>query len=263
MREASLDDRKKYLLEIMDFLHDFCRKNNIQYFIFAGTLLGAARHNGFIPWDDDIDVAMKREDYDRFISLFSEQPNERFRLVDRKNTKGYYLPYAKLSHRATQLFEYVRKPIDLGINIDLFPLDHLTTDKSKALKLYDRIESLRLINSLLMTKSKSTGFLKAVARKMVRVIPQKAVLKRIDRLSRQYNGIESSFIGVISAMPKSEQIMEEESFSETILLDFEGRQYFAPIGYEAVLTHNFGNWRELPPPEKRVPHHSNDAFVEE
>ena len=120
MREiCNLSEIKKIELDILRAFRSFCEKNSLRYFLAYGTLLGAVRHGGFIPWDDDIDVAMPRTDYERFLKEFRD---ERYEVYD-LSKKGYFYPFAKLCDTTTVLIEEMSVKNSIGVYIDIFPMD--------------------------------------------------------------------------------------------------------------------------------------------
>lgn len=265
LETADLDARKRILLRLLDSLDTYCKEHGIRYFLYAGTLLGAARHSGFIPWDDDIDVGLLREDYDRLLETFEKDPMPGIRILHPGNTKGYYLPFAKWSDVHTRLYEHVTRPIDLGINIDLFPFDHLGVDRQKAARLHTKIAKRRKLMSFKLRKptgNVAKDFAAACIKAMLLPWTRVSLIRSIDSLSRGGNGKPSTYCGIICAIPKTNEIMEETLFQNLSTLSFEGRDYPVPADYATVLSHHYGDWRTLPPEEKRVAHHGNEAFIE-
>ena len=139
MIELTLQEVKEIELDILKMFDAFCKKNNIRYFLAFGTLLGAIRYKKFIPWDDDVDVLVPREDYDRLLSLF--QDDDRYRLYAFERNSKYAFPFAKLCDMTTKLVEtaYPNNGVELGVNIDIFPLDHFDDDLEEAKKEVRRI----------------------------------------------------------------------------------------------------------------------------
>lgn len=126
---TKIDELKFISYNILKFVADFCEINNIKYYLFAGTLLGAIRHEGFIPWDDDIDIAIPRDDYEKFIIEFDRNNDVNYKVLSIENSNKYYLPYAKVIDNRTLLFEDGKESMPIGVFIDIFPLDSIP-DKS-------------------------------------------------------------------------------------------------------------------------------------
>ena len=105
-KQISLAEQKEILLGILIDVDTFCKANNLQYFLACGSLIGAVRNNGFIPWDDDIDIFMKRDDYERFIRIYNSDVNKQYYVVSRETNKDFYLPYAKVNDNRTTLREH-------------------------------------------------------------------------------------------------------------------------------------------------------------
>lgn len=139
------DDLKRLQLDILKHVDSFCKKTDIQYSLAFGTLLGAVRHNGFIPWDDDIDICMPRPSYERFVREFND-PSGIYECLTYEKDSNYLWPFAKVSDQRTVVVEqarYVDKYKNLGVNIDVFPVDATTTNNEKQLKLQHRLRMMR------------------------------------------------------------------------------------------------------------------------
>lgn len=266
MKEMFIEERKKILVEMMDYIDSFCSRNSLRYFLTGGTLLGAIRHGGFIPWDDDIDIAIPREDYEVFEKKFNEENNEIYEFVSEKNRDNYYLTFGKVIDKRTILIENIANPIELGINVDIFPLDNLGNDLSKAKMLNKRIGCYRKI--LDWTKCKF-GVGRNFITKIVlfclvlfsRFFSRKKLIKKISHLAKSFQNCDSVYVAIIVMMTYGEkEIMERKWFDDVVKVEFEGRKYNAPANYHEVLTHFYKDYMQLPPVDKRVTHHSNKAW---
>ena len=146
MNKADFKKLQSVQMEIMDEVHRVCTENNILYYIIAGTALGAVRHGGFIPWDLDIDVAMPRSDYERFQKICNEKMSDRFICRNYKNTKGYLRPHAlvciKDTYLSTKSEKYNTNEQNLGIYLDVFPLDNAPDDVALREKQAEQIKKL-------------------------------------------------------------------------------------------------------------------------
>ena len=125
----SLEEIKRIELGILEYLHQVCEKHDIKYFIDFGTLLGAVRHKGFIPWDDDMDICMLREDYEKLQDYLIANPDERYEVMSYKNNLNYVYPFMKVQDNQTYLLEEdVRIDSNMGIYVDIFPVDGYEDD---------------------------------------------------------------------------------------------------------------------------------------
>ena len=122
MREITLAEKKQLMLSVMDEIDAFCRENGLTYFLVGGTLLGAVRHKGFIPWDDDMDIGLPRKDYERLIREF-RSGSGKVRVFDFRNKEDYFWPSAKAVAENTVLYELDDRKHPIGVFIDVFPFD--------------------------------------------------------------------------------------------------------------------------------------------
>lgn len=265
MKELSLQEIKQHELEILKFFHSFCVKNNIRYFISHGTLLGAIRYKGFIPWDDDLDVLVPREDYDRLLTVFKD--TERYRLRAYEKNRDYAFPYAKLCDMSTRKIEggYASR-VELGLDIDVFPLDHWDDNLEKA-KQESKIQK-RYMFRLGLTKLQKPDsinpvkrFIKGIAMAVFKLRGSAYYVEKIIRGANKPEQYGSRYVGGKAWNVYGQRdILPAEVFAEAIELEFEGEKFFAPVGYDAFLTSLYGDYLPEPPVEKRKTHHSFKAY---
>ncbi len=265
LKQLSTQELRAEQLMILDTIDAFCREHNLRYFLHAGTLIGAVRHHGYIPWDDDIDLGMPRADFDRFLAEFPQTGP--FRVVHAGNTPGYYLASAKVISERTVLIEQVVDPIPLGVFVDLFPLDAIPDSEAGLNRLNLSLivpRNLLLLKNTLRSSSRS-ALKNAVLRAsqlLLRPIPTQFLLRRIDRRSRSCNGKpHCSRLACICAFTYGKrEVFPGTDYKEAAELPFEGKLYSAPIGYHSVLSRMYGDYMQLPPAEKQVTHHDFTAY---
>ena len=184
----SLDELKKIELDIMIKVHQFCEENGIKYYMIAGTLIGAIRHKGFIPWDDDIDIAMPREDYEKFLKIFPEYGKKNNLLAVNNRTKPYYgRPMTKVIDTRTSLTEPEYRSDDpIGVFVDIWVMDGVPDDASKG----DWLKKMRREKEILFASVyKATtqfSFVKNLAILLGRPINYKKRAEKFDKLARTY-----------------------------------------------------------------------------
>lgn len=266
MKELTLQEIQAISLDILKVFDAFCRENGIRYFLSNGTLLGAVRYKKFIPWDDDIDVLVPREDYDRLIRIFRD--DDRYRLFAFEKNRDYPFPFAKLCDRTTRKVDvvYSRRRVDLGVNIDIFPLDAFHSDPAKAGREVGRIR--RYMACLGYTK---------IHRPMTDHIGERAVwgviialakmmggqyfIKKILQECRRVPTAGSAFLGAKAwCMYGTRDIIPAEVFADTVELEFEGALFPAPIGYDTYLRCLYGDYLPEPPKEMQKSHHFIKAY---
>ena len=265
MKELTLQELKEIEFEILKVFDDFCKENNIRYFLAYGTLLGAIRYKKFIPWDDDVDLLIPREDYDRMITLFKD--TEKYHLFAFEKDPDYRYPFAKLCDMTTRKDEFgYDNGVNLGVDIDIFPLDAWDDNIEKAKQEAKRIQRLMLCLSLTKVKKvNDPSFVKRVVKSILMVWCKtkgaKYFLREIQRESCKEGQRGNVYIGAKSWCVYGERgIIPAEAFAESVDIEFEGRMFPAPIGWDTYLTCLYGDYLPEPPKEKQKTHHVFKAY---
>ncbi len=249
------------ILETMKYIDTLCRQNGIVYYIMGGTALGAIRHGGFIPWDDDLDIAMPREDYEKFIKLWNTDIHSDCRLFHQTTYPKYYLPFAKvILMKDCKFSSLIRTGLKAmkeanGPGIDIFPLDETGPLSHELIK---RSRKVRKLRNVLLTK---VYYIKN---------PQKRKLYRPQSIFNSYKTLHKKLTNIITATPNkptdyytnfcsayniSKEIFPKSYFEPARIIDFEGLKVKIPHKAEEVLACIYGDFMTPPPEDARVcPH---------
>lgn len=233
---------------ILDYIADICEKNNLRYTLAYGTLLGAVRHKGFIPWDDDVDISLPRPDYEKLIEILVKNPSDKFKLYT-PDTTGYFYTYAKVSDTETKIVENYIDDIDgMGIWIDIFPFDGSKGKNSLHSKICHILQKCRAA-SVYSTFPKGRGgnwFLW----KICRIVGYKFFLKAFVKLSKKHKYSKCDLV----VSTNYQHHFPRQIFEEYIKVDFDGNQYDAVKDYDQYLKILFNDYMTLPPESDRVDH---------
>lgn len=265
MKELTLQALKEVEFEILKMFRSFCEENNIRYYLSNGTLLGAVKYKKFIPWDDDVDVFVPREDYNRLLSLFKD--SDRYRLFAFEREPGFLYPFAKLCDMTTRKIEgNFDNGVELGVDIDVFPLDAWNGDLATARKELKYISKNRFCMGLAKrNKPDSINPVKRLIKGMVmlycKMFGAKHYLKKIIRASSNVSLYGAQYVGCKAWCIYGErEIIPAEVFADTAEVEFEGEMFTAPSGYDKYLRSLYGNYIDDPPVEKQCTHHSFKAY---
>jgi lipopolysaccharide cholinephosphotransferase len=259
----STQDIQKNILKNFYALHQFCNNNGIRYYVIGGTLIGAVRHSGFIPWDDDIDIAIARPDYDRLLGLadkFHEQSNGRYRICHPGNDKDYFYQFAKSYDTQTTVTEDIMNKFTRGLWVDIFPLD-ATFSTPLLRKIHYRIIKTLIILCALKVGAFPTpkDFVKRNLKWLVhKLIPisLNAFNALITHLLTIKKFTDTSYIGNFVGVWGYKEICRKQLFDEVIKLKFETFNVNVPAGYDEYLSAIYGHYMTPPPPEERNSRHS-------
>lgn len=261
------EDRKKLWAVIIDLIDEFdkvCKKHNLTYYTIYGSLLGAVRHKGFIPWDDDFDVAMPRADYERFIKLSAEFKAPYF-LQTPYTDPGCFYSYAKIRNSNTtglsQMFQYNR--FNQGIWITVFPLDRWDDEGGE--ERYYEIRKLATHNSTFMRINNPHLDEKNRQRVAEYLSMNRDPMKdyeEIQRLASSCKDLNSKHVmtAVITMGRYSRKVLSAEDFASVVYMEFEGLTIPVPVGYDHYLSYGYGDYMKLPPLEERGKWHEGTIF---
>lgn len=264
MKYITIEEKKQLMLEMLSEIDEFCRKNDIKYFLGGGTLLGAIRHKGYIPWDDDADIALMRDDYEKLISIFKSKSGN-LELKDFRNDKHYIWPSAKFVHNKTVLIENNNKRFPIGVFIDVFPLDYVVGNKEKVISYQKKLELWKKILTLkYLHVDPQRGFLKnavVLIGRITYLIPNKIILRKIYKLSTKYSeNRDANYVCSFAGAWGEREISERELFDTAIECEFEGCSFMIPKGYDKFLTNIYGDYMTPPPIEKRKSTHNSVEY---
>ena len=263
MEKAILRRVQMEQLDILREIHRVCAENDIPYFLDSGTLIGAIRHKGFIPWDDDIDIGMLREDYDRFSEIAPEALGEDFYWQTWKRDPGYALPFGKVRKRNTVCIEEKSGNVsECGFYVDVFPYDNAPSDGAAQQKLFGKC--LFLQRCLLMKHGykpwMSNGKVRIKAR--IGYIPYQTVSafcshdKMVEKFERYVYEIPKSDAVYENVGSHYSHIYRREWLSEVKEGLFEGEMFYIPVNTHERLREEYGDYMQLPPEDKRENRHS-------
>ena len=258
-----LEKLHKVQLEIMDEIHRICVTNNIEYFLDSGSALGAIRHKGFIPWDDDIDIGMLRDQYDRFVECCKTQLSSAFVLQTKETDSGYHEYKAKIRKKNTFFPEERSRGFNFqGIFIDIFPFDYISDTPQKALREIRRGRFLLRCVKNYRNGSNSPSIVNRVFHHFLQIIPlsslESCFYKHCTKHDSNPTHTLTSYYYKMSAT--KDMVFDVTMLSPVKPLPFEDRRYYVMVNYDAYLKTMFGDYMQLPPVEKRVVHLSGDVI---
>lgn len=261
----SLKDIQKLEIDMLQEIDAFCRENNLTYYLAGGTLLGAVRHKGMIPWDNDIDISMPRRDYEILLKMWNSVCKKKYYKTRIFGEKNYYIPFAKIEDTRTLLKQHNSSDFaKLGLFIDIFPIDAYGTDLEVAKKVLNSIEHTcgRITRSKVAFENKS---IKENGKQLFWkiyyfIVDQKKAYYMAQEPLKGFDWNSSKYIASTFGLRREKELIEKKYFETTVELEFEGHKYLAPVGFDMYLKKMYGDYMLLPPKEKRIMPHEFETY---
>lgn len=253
-------------LEIVKEFDKICRENNLKYHIFSGTMIGAVRHKGFIPWDDDLDVSMLRDDYEKFLQIASDKLSNKYFLQNYKTDKNFVHSFTRLQKNETILMQGAWQHINMShkIFIDIFPMDYVepSTIKGKLqfklLFAFKKIKANRRTNYARFELNNSIR-IKKLVQLFTKMLPMSFYNDIETKIAKMLYKNKTDMVTLLTDGEKEiyyDCMTPVEFFSMNKRFEFEGISLLGPEEYDSILTRQYGDYMSLPKKEDRVPHHN-------
>ena len=261
-KKLDIDEIKEVELGVMDYIHNICKEKGINYSLAYGSLLGAVRHRGFIPWDDDLDIALKRDEYDKLYQAILEDNNSIYKIVSWENDSRYPYPFYRVyDSRTVYENNYIQNDIELGICVDVFPFDDYK-DVNKEITKLDMYRRLS-VYTLYGIRNKEAG-IKNIVRYLMLVVFR---LTRVKTWNKKLNDcskapVDGEYIDYLMESKKYSTKLDAKALDEVVECKFEDRVYNIPKDYDHILTTIYGSdYMEIPSLEKRIQHDDFVAYI--
>ena len=264
MRLLSLREQQMLQLTILKEIHRICEENDIQYYLMYGTLIGAVRHNGFIPWDDDIDIVMMRPDYDRFVKVCEcGALSENYVIQNRDTDPEFEFLISRIGMKGTYSDDHSRRKLK-SLNytyVDVFPLDNVPDSETDQKKHKKRLAFLQQslhyrMNYHYYHNTKFKLVLKTIWSLPFKIIPLSKYMRDMEGEIKKYNNVDTKKCAMFCGRYGYERESYLKSdFMPAKLLTFEDSKFFVPKKYDNILKHIYGDYMKLPPESERIIRH--------
>lgn len=261
MKKMTIEEQRKVMLDILLYIDDICRKNDICYSLIGGSLIGAIRHSGFIPWDDDVDIILTYDNYEKLINILKHNDNSKYKVLSHDLDKNYFFPFVKVVDTDTYVIEEncLEQIKDYGVYVDVFVYNNVSNDNREREKF---VKKLKLLNSMLSRKPinyKEIGLKQSILRlgknTLSKILGYNKIHKIINKHNVKYNNQITDYVvsnWPIYAINKEVQLASD--LDGYIDVNFEGEKIMIFKSYDNVLRNTFGDYMVLPPVEKRYSH---------
>ena len=250
---TDIQELRQIQMGILDKVHIFCEQNGLRYFLSSGTLIGAVRHKGYIPWDDDIDIYMPRKDYEQLLQTFSDEKGI-YRAINPSTEPHYYYTFAKVVDQRTRMVEKETEGYEIGVYMDIFPVDYVSEDLQERERIFKQKKLLYKIRRCKI--SNSNPLQSKLAYFVYKHWPLS--VRQIERRIRKLIVLEKptrTVCNMTEAGPKMKGCFSAEDIASSVDIEFEGKIYKTMVGYKDYLERTYGDYMTLPPVEQRVTHH--------
>ena len=270
MKRISIPEMKQIQIDILKDVHRFCEENNLHYTLAFGSMLGAIRHKGYIPWDDDIDIALLRPDYEKLVKNYTSADGK-YRLYDYRKDSDYHYPYAKIADTRTILDENVSMK-NIGVNIDVFPFDYMFDTREECTRFISTLDRLKkLFRVKLVKPGKKNVWWKRILIRLSKVVMfpismRKIVEKEYEKVSVLTND-KAKFVA-FALDPRLEgayrSIYSRNMFEKFLNVPFDGEEFMVTAEYDKWLTQMYGDYMTPPSESNRTsPHTLNNIYWKE
>lgn len=261
MKKLTQDEVRQTQMAILDEIVKVCEKNNLRYYLAFGSLLGAVRHNGYIPWDDDIDIALERDDYEKLLCILKDKNagNQDWLSVIDDTDKNYFYPFSKAVDNRTEV-KMDRHHGNHGVWVDLFPIDGLPSSEWGTKIFIVLCGLLRVICLAMSTKFSShtlsfgTLLYKRFFNALATIIGKKRVCRIVDKVFSHYQMKNSKKVAILFTGYMFKVVFDKEELLSLAKYKFENREYAGFANYDLYLKQLYGDYMTLPPEEKRITH---------
>ena len=261
MREVTIEESRKIQLDILIHFDKWCNQHKLHYSIGEGTLIGAVRHQGFIPWDDDIDLLMPRYDFDKFVELYDGE----YRLISLRTEKRWWSCYVRLTDERTIVNFNNPKHNFHGLWISILPIDNYPDDQNKWIVAQKKLNVYFTIGKIKDSYwTENTSFVKNLTKYLLKSfflpVSYNFIGRKCQRILNSFSDKESKRKGLLACLWLGYWVYDASVFSNYTEVEFEGRRFSAWENYDAYLRGQYGDYMQLPPEEKRLPLHNYKAF---
>lgn len=259
----NLEDFRRVGLDILSRVAQICEENGFRYVLAYGTLIGAIRHQGFVPWDDDIDIQMPRPDFDKLIKYMETHKKElgNLRVFNRDNNKKYIYGITRICNIDYEIHTYNEPDCGMGLFIDVYPLDGIG---QTVLEAHNTLTKTGIVNSLLLEAAKvkpnyGSNIREILSTFKTHLLGKNYFNKKAKQLLSNCNYEKSKYLGV-ACWCDQPIIYTKDLFENRIRVKFEDKEFYAPRDYDYILRFIYGDYMKLPPVNERVPHHGYTAY---
>ena len=253
MIEMSAEEYKKVILDVLLRIDKICREQNIKYSLAYGTLIGAVRHKGFIPWDNDIDIIMPFDDYDKLASLINKGVDDKLHIIRVEERSDTCFPFGKVCHTETKLIEGNIKGLeDYGAYVDIFPFGYIPSDfkqnnKWKKYYLFQRMASYSMSDTYNKTSSPFKNVGRFIELKAAHLIGTSKLVHLVCDKAREFNRTKTDTIGILF----DKAFYDSDLFDNQVEVEFEGHRFFGTKNPDDTLRRYYGDYMTPPPISKQ------------
>ena len=267
MGTATTSELQNKMLEILLYFDQFCKDNHLMYYLCGGALIGAVRHHGFIPWDDDIDLGMPRNDYEKFLEVAPQELKSSLKLVNYKTDKNYHYYITRILDTDTKVIEERignEEEKYTNASIDIFPIDGTPNNIILRKIYFFRVLYHRALMSLCykdsIDRKRKRGKIEKVFLTIMEKIPIEKITnpynqkEKIDKLLKSQNYDKSIFVGNIMGAYRTREIVPKDYYGNGKMYEFEDIEMNGLEKFDEYLKYTYGDYMQLPPKEKQKTH---------